>query len=310
MHCSKKPETLFDVEILPSYQFHLISAMAPFTKGQKREAIFYAHLLSEGEQINLAVRDRKSSDIAGCAVLRARPSEMVMVDFYILDRYRHRGAGRTLMKKIESLARQKGIRKITTGKSLHSDNKEMIGFCQKLGFIKLPMEIYYFSRPLNTQKKRIRRWIRRLCSRDLTRFLPKDNRIVPFTEDYFEPVYELALELLVDNPFYSEALIYQTLLISSEKYSHILMEGSRVNGFAICSVLGNDFHLNFIAIRDKLRRLGLPILLIGTGLCRAYKDGKTNFSYIAYKTDELLKDIHLIFQDPDFVVIQMEKTIS
>ena len=303
---SKRPETLFDVEIIPPYQFHLISSMAPFTRGQKREAIVYAHLLSEGEQINLVVRDRRSSDIAGCAVLRARPSEMVMVDFYILDRYRHRGAGKNLMKKIESLARQKGICRINTGKSLHSDNKEMIGFCQKIGFIRLATEIYYFSQPLSAQEKRIHR----LCSRDLSRFLPKNNRIVPFTEDYFEPVYELAAELLVDNPSYSETLIYQTLLISSEKYSHILVKESQVNGFAICSATGNHLHLNFIAIRDKFHRLGLPILLIGTGLCRAYKDGKTTFSYIAYKTDRLFKDIRQIFQDPDFVTIQMEKTIS
>jgi len=306
MGYSKKPETLFDVGIILPYQFHLISSMAPFTRGQKREAIVYAHLLSEGEQINLVVKHRRSSDIAGCAVLRARPSEMVMVDFYILNRYRNQGAGRTLMKKIESLARQKGIRRINTGKSLHSDNEEMIGFCQKMGFIKLATEIYYFSQPLSAQEKRIHR----LCSRDFSRFLPKNNRIAAFTEDYFEPVYELAAELLVDDPSYSETLIYQTLLVSSEKYSHILVEGSQVNGFAICSATSHHLHLNFIAIRDEFRRLGLPILLIGTGLCRAYRDGKTIFSYIAYKTDKLFKDIRQIFRDPTFIVIQMEKTIS
>ena len=306
MCCSKKSETLLDVEVISPYQFHLISSIAPFTRGQKRESIVYAHLLSEGEQINLVVRDRKSSNIAGCAVLRARPSEMVMVDFYVLDRYRHRGAGRNLMKKIESLTRQKGIRRINTGKSLHSDNKEMIGFCQKMGFIKLATEIYYVSQPLSAQEKRIRRF----CSRDFSRFLPKNNRIAPFTEDYFEPVYETAAEFLVDDPSYSETLIYQTLLVCSERYSHILVEESQVNGFVICSATGNHLHLNFIAIRDKFRRLGLPMLLIGTGLCRAYRDGKTTFSYIAYKTDRLFKDIRQIFQDPDFVVIQMEKTIS
>ena len=307
---SKKPQILFDVEIIPSHQFHLISSMAPFTRGQKREAIVYAHLLSEGEQINLAVREKRSSDIVGCAVLRTRPSEIAMVDFYILDRYRHRGAGRALMKKIEFIARQKGISRINTDKSLHSDNNEMIGFCQKMGFAKLSLEIYYFSQPLSNPRKRFRRWIHRLCSRDLSRFLPNGNRIVPFTEEYFDPVYELALELLIDNPFYSEALIYQTLLVSSEKYSHVLVEGSRANGFAIFSATGKHFHLNFIATREKFRHLGLPLLLIGHGLCGAYRDGKSNFSYIAYKTDELFRDIHLILEDPDFVVIQMEKRIS
>ena len=306
MDASKKREILFDVETIPSYQFHVISSMAPFTRGQKRDAIAHAHLPREGEQINLVVRERASSDIAGCAVLRTLLSEMVMVDFYVLDRYRHRGAGRALMMRIESLAREKSIRRINTGKSLHADNKDMIGFCEKMGFAKLPLEIYYFSQPLSSQEERIHR----LCSRDLSQFLPKNNRIVPFTDDYFEPVYEAAAELLVDDPSYSEALIYQMLLLSSEKYSHILVEESRINGFAICSASGNRLHLNFIAIRDTFRRLGLPILLIGAGLCRAYRDGKTTFSYIAYKTDKLFKDIQQIFQDPDFIVIQMEKTIS
>jgi GNAT superfamily N-acetyltransferase len=305
MDHSKKPETLFNVEVIPQHQFHLISSMAPFTRGQKREAIVYAHLLWQGEQINLVVKDRRSSDIAGCAVLRARPYEMVIVDFYILERYRYRGVGRILVEKIEALARQKGLGRINTGKSLHSDNKEMIGFCQKIGFIKLPMEIYYFYQPLRTQEKRLHRF----CSQDLSRFLPENNRIVPFTEDYFEPVYEAAVELLLDDPSYSETLMYQTLLVSSEKYSHILVQGSQVNGFAICSATGKNLHLNFIAIRDELRHLGLPMFLIGTGLCRAYRDGKTTFSYIAYKTDKLFKDIHQIFQNPGFVVIQMEKTI-
>lgn len=306
MCCSEKSEIPFYVEVIRPYQFHLISSMAPFTRGQKREAIVYAHLLSEGEQINLVVRDRRSSDIAGCAVLRARPAEMVIVDFYILERYRHQGAGRNLMKKIESLARQKGIGRINTGKSLHSDNKEMIIFCQKMGFIKLATEIYYFSQLLSAQEKRMHRF----CSRDFSRFVPENNRIVPFNDDYFESVCEVAGELLVDDPSYSETIVYQTLLVSSEKYSHILVEGSQVNGFAICSATGNHLHLNFIVIREEFRRLGLPILLIGTGLCRAYKDGKTTFSYIAYKTNRLFKDIGQIFQNPNFTVIQMEKTLS
>lgn len=306
MCCSEKSEIPFYVEVIRPYQFHLISSMAPFTRGQKREAIVYAHLLSEGEQINLVVRDRRSSDIAGCAVLRARPAEMVIVDFYILDRYRHRGAGKNLMKKIESLARQKGIGRINTGKSLHSDNKETIIFCQKMGFIKLATEIYYFSQLLSAQEKRMHRF----CSRDFSRFVPENNRIVPFNDDYFESVCEVAGELLVDDPSYSETIVYQTLLVSSEKYSHILVEGSQVNGFAICSATGNHLHLNFIVIREEFRRLGLPILLIGTGLCRAYKDGKTTFSYIAYKTNRLFKDIGQIFQNPNFTVIQMEKTLS
>jgi len=306
MCCSRKPETPFYVEVLPSYQFHLISPMAPFAKGEKREAMAYSHLPSPGEQITLVVRDRKSSNIACWAVLRARPSEMAMVDFYILDRYRHRGAGRNLMKKIESLARQKGIRRINTGKSLHSDNKEMIGFCQKMGFIKLPREIYYFSQPLSAQEKRMYRF----CSRDFSQFIPENNRIVPLTDDYFEAVSEVAGELLVDDPSYSEILMYQTLLVCSEKYSHILVEGSQVNGFAICYATGNHLHLNFIAIRDRFRRLGLPTLLVGMGLCRAHKDGKSTFSYIAYKTNRLFKDIRQIFRDPEFIVIQMEKTLS
>lgn len=301
-----KTETLFDVEVIPPYQFYLISSMAPFSRGQRRENIVYAHLFSEGEQMNLVVRDRRSSNIAGCAVLRARRSEMVMVDFYVLDRYRHRGAGRNLMKKIDSLTREKGIRRINTGKSLHSDNKEMIGFCLKMGFVKLPTEIYYFSQPLSAQEKRMYRF----CSRDFGPFIPESNRIVPLSDDYFEPVYEVAGEFLVDDPSYSETLMYQTLLVCSEKYSHILVEGRQVNGFAIFSAAGNHLHLNFVAIRDRFRRLGLPILLVGMGLCRAHKDGKSTFSYIAYKTDRLFKDIRQIFQDPDFVVVQMEKMIS
>lgn len=306
MYYSKKPETAFDVEVILPHQFHLISPMAPFTKGEKREAMAYPHLPSHGEQINLVVRDRRSSDIAGCAVLRARPSEMAMVDFYVLDRYRNQGAARSLIKKIESLAEEKGIRRINTGKSLHSDNKEMIRFCQKMDFIKLPREIYYFSQPLSAQEKRMYRF----CSRDFSRFIPENNRIVPLTDDYFESVYEVAGELLVDDPSYSETLMYQTLLVCSEKYSHILIEESQVNGFAICYATGNHLHLNFIAIRDRFRRLGLPTLLVGMGLCRAYKDGKSTFSYIAYKTDRLFKDIRQIFRDPDFIVIQMEKTLS
>ncbi len=306
MTCAKEPETAFYVEVIPSYQFHLISSMAPFAKGEKREGMAYPYLPSHGEQINLVVRDRKSSDIGGCAVLRSRTSEMAMVDFYILDRYRHGGAGRSLMKKIESLARQKGIHRINTGKSLHSDNKEMIGFCQKMGFIKLSREIYYFSQPLSAQEKRMYRF----CSRDFSQFIPENNRIVPFTDDYFEAVSEVAGELLVDDPSYSEMLMYQTLLVCSEKYSHILVEGNKVNGFAICYATGNHLHLNFIAIQDRFRRLGLPILLVGMGLCRAHKDGKSTFSYIAYKTDRLFKDIGQIFRDPEFIVIQMEKTVS
>ena len=306
MGYSKKPETIFDVKVIPPHQFHLINSMAPFTRGQKWEAIVYAHLLWQGEQINLVVRDKRSSDIAGCAVVRVRPCEMVIIDFYIISRYRHRGAGRILLKKIESLARQKGLGRINTGKSLHSDNKEMMDFCQEMGFVKTPLEIHYFSQLLSTQEKRLRRF----CSQDLSRFLPENNCIVPFTEDYFEPVYEAAVELLFDDPSYSETLIYQTLLVSSEKYSHILVQESQVNGLAICSITGDHLHLNFIAIRDKFRGLGLPMLLIGTGLCRAYRDGKTTFSYIAYKTDKLFKDIHQIFHHSDFITIQMEKRIS
>ena len=306
MSCSKEPETPFWVEAIPPYQFHLISSMAPFAKGEKREAMAYPYLPSQGEQMNLVVRDRKSFGIAGCAVLRARPAEMVIVDFYILERYRHQGAGRKLMKKIVSLARQKGIGRINTGKSLHSDNEEMIGFCRKTGFVKLPLEIYYFSQPLSAHEKRMHRF----CSRDFSRFVPENNRIVPFNDDYFEPVCEVAGELLVDDPSYSEALTYQTLLLCSEKYSHILLEGDQVNGFAVCCATGNHLHLNFIAIRDRFRRLGLPTLLVGTGLCRAYKDGKATFSYIAYKTNRLFKDIGQIFQNPNFTVIQMEKTLS
>ena len=305
MSCSKEPETTFWVEVIPPYQFHLISSMAPFTKGEKREAMAYPYFLSQGEQMNLIVRDRKSFSIAGCAVLRVHPTETVIVDFYILERYRRQGAGRKLIKKIESLARQKGINRINTGKSLHSDNEIMIGFCQKMGFVKLPLEICYFSQLLGAQGKRMHRF----CSRDFSRFVPENNRIVPLTNDYFEPVYEMAGKLLIDDPSYSEEVIYRTLLLCSEKYSHVLVRGKQVNGFAVCCATGKHIHLNFIAIRDRFRRLGLSTLLVGSGLCRAYKDGKATFSYIAYKTNRLFNDISQIFQNPNFTIIQMEKTL-
>jgi len=304
--CSdKKQNPLFDIKIIPSHQFHLIAPLIPFTMGQRQEAIVYNPSSIEGEQINLLVRPRNSADIAGAAVLRVFPSEVVVVDFYILNHYRHRGAGRMLMKKIESLALKREIRRINTGKSLHSDNKEMIEFLQKMGFTKLPLEIYHFSQSISTQEERIRRF----SSMDYTQFLPQNNRILPFTQEYFEPAYETALEEFDDQLFYSKMLIYQTLLISSEKYSHILVEGNQVNGFAIFSAVDNNIHLNFIVVQDKFRHLGLPMLLIGAGLIYAYRDGKTTFSYIAYKTERLFKDIRQIFKKPDFITINMEKTI-
>lgn len=305
MHSNKKQNFLFDIKIIPSYQSHLIAPLTPFIIGQRQEAIVYNFSSIEGERINLLVRPRNSSDVAGASVVYIFSSEIVIVDFYILDHYRHRGAGRMLMEKIESLALKRGIRKINTGKSLHSDNKGMIEFLQKMGFIKLPMEIYHFSQSITTQKEKIHRF----SSMDYTQFLPQNNRILPFTQEYFEPVYKMALEEFISHPFYSRMLIYQTLLISSEKYSHILVEGDKVNGFAVCSAAGNNLHLNFIVIRDKFRHLGLPIILIGGGLTRAYRDGKTTFSYIAYKTERLFKDIRQIFKKPDFITIKMEKTI-
>ncbi len=303
---SGQPHSLFDIRVIPPHQFHLISPMAPFTKGQKREALVFAHFVSEGEQINLLIKHRESSDIAGSAVVRAHPSEMAMVDFYVLERYRKRGAGRTLFTKVESLARDRGISTLTTGKSLHSDNTGMIEFCKRMGFARTPLEIHHFSQALSAQKERISRF----GSEDLSRFLPKNNRIFPFAEDLFESVYETAQELLADDPFYSEPLIYQTLLLSSEKYSNILIEEGRVNGFAIFFATGNNLHLNFVAIRSELHHLGLPILLIGTGLHRAYRDGKTTFSYIAYKTDKLFRDIRQVFRESDFTIIQMEKELQ
>lgn len=305
MYSNKKQNFLFDIKIIPSCQFHSIAPLTPFIIGQRQEAIVYNFSSIEGEQINLLVRHRDSSDVAGASVLRIFPSEMVIVDFYILDHYRHRGAGRMLMEKIKSLALKRGIRKINTGKSLHSDNKGMIEFLQKMGFIKLPMEIYHFSQSISTQEERIHRF----SSMDYTQFLPQNNHILPFTQEYFEPVYEIAFEEFIGYPFYSKMLIYQTLLISSEKYSHILVEGNQVNGFAICSAVGNNLHLNFIVIRDKFRHLGLPIILIGGGLTRAYRDGKTTFSYIVYKTERLFKEIRQIFKKPDFITIEMERTI-
>jgi len=305
MHSNKKQNSLFDIKIIPSYQFHLIAPLTPFIIGQKQEAIVYNPSSIEGERINLLVRPRNSSDVAGASVIHISSLEMVIVDFYILDHYRYRGAGRMLMEKIESLALKRGIRKINTGKSLHSDNKGMIEFLQKMGFTRFPLEIYYFSQSINTQKEKIHRF----SSMDYTQFLPQNNRILPFTQEYFESVYKMALEEFISHSFYSKMLIYQTLLISSEKYSHILVEGDKVNGFAVCSAAGNNLYLNFIVIRDKFRHLGLPIILIGGGLTRAYRDGKTTFSYIAYKTERLFKDIRQIFKKPDFITIKMGRTI-
>ena len=119
----------------------------------------------------------------------------------------------------------------------------------------------------------------------------------------------MALEKFANHPFYSETLIYQTLLISSERYSHILAKKNQVNGFAIFSATRNNLHLNFIVIHSKLRYFGLPIFLIGAGLTRAYKDRKETFSYIVYKTEKLFKEIRQIFKKPDFITIKMEKVI-
>lgn len=302
--CSNKKQ-IFDVKVIPPYQFHLISPLTLFTMGQRRETIVYDPSFIEGEQVNLLIKPRNSPSIAGAAVLRVFPSEIAIVDFYILERYRQRGAGRVLIGAIESLAIKRGIRKINTGRSLHSDNREMIGFLERMGFVKLPLEIYYFSQPISNQEKRIHRF----SSIDYTRFLPRNNLILPFTRKYFSSVYEMALEEFANHPFYSEILIYQTLLISSERYSHILVEKNRVNGFAIFSATRSNLHLNFIVIRDKLRYFGLPTFLIGAGLTRAYRDKKTTFSYIVYKTEKLFKEIRQIFKKPDFITIKMEKEI-
>ena len=115
-------------------------------------------LFIEGEQVNLLVKPKNSSSIAGAAALQVFPSQIAIVDFYILEHYRHRGAGRILMKAIESLAIRRGIRKINTGRSLHSDNREMIEFLKKMKFVKLPLEIYHFSQSIKTQEGKIHRF--------------------------------------------------------------------------------------------------------------------------------------------------------
>ena len=132
MYSSKKQNLLFDVKVIPPHQFHLISPLTLFTMGQRREAIVYDSSFIEGEQVNLLVKPKNSSSIAGAAALQVFPSQIAIVDFYILEHYRHRGAGRILMKAIESLAIRRGIRKINTGRSLHSDNREMIEFHKRV----------------------------------------------------------------------------------------------------------------------------------------------------------------------------------
>ncbi len=54
---------------------------------------------------------------------------------------------------------------------------------------------------------------------------------------------------------------------------------------------------------------GVPAFLVGVGLKLAYHDGKDKFSYIAYKTDHLFRNIRQIVKDPKYIVIQMEKTL-
>lgn len=306
MSSDNNQKASFSIEIIPSYQFHLISPMTPFALGERKEAIVYDSFSIEGEQVNLMVKYIESSSIAGAAVLRAYQSEMVILDFYILEQYRRQGVGKALMHEIEKLAIERDIKLINTGKSLHADNMIMIEFLQKSGFIKTSDEIYYFSQPIAIQEKRIKY----MSAIDYKQYLPENNEIVPFTDKYFDSVYETALEIFDNHPFFSERLIYQILLASSERYSHILVEKNMVNGFAIFSATDNNLHLNFVIIRDEYHRLGLPMFLIGAGLMLAYRDGKSTFSYIAYKEEKLFKDIRQILKEPNFVTIKMEKIIS
>ncbi len=230
-------DRLFGIIDLPPHQFHLIAALTPFTKAQKRELILLPHMTTSTEQINLVVKDQESSMIAGAAVLRVSPAEVGMQDFYILDRYRRKGAGSMLMEQIESIAREKHIPKINTSKSLHADNHGMIAFLEHKGFVRTPFEVHYFSQPLADHETRITY----LDTHDYSYFIPKNNTIVPFSDKYFDPVFEMALDVFNDHPFYSEELIYQTLLLASEKYSQLLVEGNQINGFAIFWTSANNF---------------------------------------------------------------------
>lgn len=302
----QKSEYHFDISILPPHQFDVISALAPFTRRQKRGSVLFTSTPGQKEQIYLVIKERESSAIAGATVLDANTSAMVIQDFYILDRYRRKGAGSMLMEQIESLARERNIRKINTGKSLYADNSGMITFLNTLGFVKTPFEVHYFSQPLAAHEKRIIY----IDTHDYSHFIPKNNHIVSFSNEYFNPVFEMAVEAYSNQPFNSEERIYQTLLLSSEKYSQVLVEGDQINGFAIFWATSKGIHLHFVAVQDKYQMSGVPAFLIGVGLKDAYYDGKEWFSYVAHKTDQLFKNIRQLVKDPEFIIIQMEKNIS
>ena len=258
-----------------------------------------------GEQINLAVRVRDSMEIAGAAVVRLQGDEAVIVDFYVLEAFRRRGAGSRLMEAIERLAEENRAERIGTGKSVHADNREMVAFLEKTGFQITPPEIQYFSQPLNPLERKIHR----IASLGYTRFLPERNRLIPFSDAFFEPVHEMAIERFRDHPFFTEPLLYQILLCSSERYSRLLVEENQVNGFALFSATESRIHLNLVAFRKDFLFLGLPVILIGNALGLALKDGKSIFSYIAFRTEELAAHIRSIFSAPDFVVLRMEKQL-
>ena len=210
------------------------------------------------------------------------------------------------MESIESFGRERGIGKLNTGKSLHSDNQEMIRFCETMGFSKNAIEIHCFTELLKTQQKRIERFE----TMDFEPFLPPNNKLVFFTENYFDAVYEMALEFFKDMPFYSEKLIYQALLTASENHSVILVEDGCVNGMAIYSSTKSKLHLHFIAIKKEYRQFGMPVFIIGPGLCRGFREGKTSYTFNVYHDDEMFSDISQVLQKPVFVIAQMEKIIS
>lgn len=337
MPLMQQKKSLFEVELLPLCRFHLISPMAPFIVGQRRQNLFFLGLPEENQQINLVVKEKTTKEIIGAAVLKLEAEEAIITDFFILERSRYQGAGSLLMNRIENIAVQRGCSSINTGNSLHADNTGTIDFLSHCGFVHTPVEIHYFEQLILSQHKRLRKIINPKYAKFITedgrivvtekvsisveegirdslmpeymRFLPKHNRIVPFNTEYFDYVYKILRDVFKEYPFYSDQLIYQILLSASEKYSRVLVENERVNAFVITSCVNDRIHLHIVNIRNEVSYFGVLGILLAGILVNAIADGKTRISYLFYKTDSLFKAMRQFFEEPKYIIIKMEKTL-
>ncbi len=295
------------IEKLPPYHFNRIHEMAPFTKGQMFEDLFFAQQADTKEQIILLAKDCSNNSIIGVAVVFVDKHVAELRDFFVTSEYRKKGVGRKLLEAVEKEIKDRSVLTLTTSKSLHADNLQMQGFLHTSGFEKNDTEIHYFKDHIAAQEKRINM----ISKLDYSRFIPEGYKIVDFKEKYFHKVFELISDLMSDLPFYSEQLVYQTLLFSSERYSQLLVNTSTddVDGCIIYSTAVTNLHFHFSALRPEIQGFGLLPLLVGVGLNKAYQDGIKTWTYVVYKTDRLFKEIKQIFNESQYVVIQMEKSL-